>query len=86
MDISMKAKKENYHLIYGFEKEFPVNKGYISICKNKNGSHGIYDIVEDEDMATEFSDEKIKSAFSFISTEPELSNWKFHVVKRFKNN
>lgn len=83
--MKRKTNNDEYHLIYGFEKACPVNKGYVAINRSGQGQYGVYDIVENEVEAERFPHHNIKKIFDFISTEDELQDWKFHLVNRIKH-
>lgn len=73
-------------ILYGFKKETDSVTGYLRIMpKGQKGSHGQYDIVEEEGQASIFP-AKARGAWNaakickFMNAEEELADWKFHVV------
>ena len=89
-----KKNSKKYYVMFGFEEADPTNTVYLKIDENeKNGSLGVYRIVNSASEATIFpaKNYKRKNGFGtpeqwadFFAEEAELQDWNFHPVP-YKN-
>ena len=76
-----------WYVLRGFKKDSKAETGFLGINKMGNTT---YSIVESQDDAMKFPSENVynvkgfgtpKQWFEFFKGEPELAEWKFHLLK-----
>ena len=86
---TQKKPKVKWYVLRGYNIGNKDDTGFLSIDKTKK-SHQIYKIVESQEDAIKFPSENVygikgfgtpKQWFEFFKGEPELEDWKFHLMK-----
>ncbi len=83
--------KTKWFAMRGFKKDNKDEVGFLSMSKDRR--RHVYKIVDDIDDAMKFPSENVLSVsgfgtpkqwLEFFKGEPELSEWKFHLVRTKK--
>ena len=86
---AQKQPKVKWYVLRGYNIDNKDDTGFLSIDKTGK-PHQIYKIVESQEDAIKFPSENVygtkgfgtpKQWFEFFKGEPELEDWKFHLVK-----
>jgi len=97
--IPTPKKTKRWCILFGFKRDNHSETGCLAFRSNDeikaNPRSGIYKIVESASEAKHFPCENYDNIqgfaspekwLEFFSSEPELKDWKFHLVKRTSTN
>ena len=86
---SKSSKDLSWFLLMGFNKDNEDETGFLALDKDPE-SKKFYAVTKDKKLALKFPSKNVNNVegfgtptqwLNFFKNEPELSSWKFHIVK-----